>query len=150
KDGLIRQVGSPSEIYERPNSVFVAGFVGKVAFFPAVLESRERDGSCVCAIAGRKVKAAHAADGAQAGKDAVIMARPESLRLLAPGEGIAEGKVSAKVYLGSSVEVFVKTDYGEILVQVDDPSGKRIADEGEAVSVGFNEALVRVLPPGAD
>ncbi len=150
KNGLIRQIGSPNEIYERPNSVFVAGFVGKVAFFPVTLDAVESDGSCLCSLAGRKVKAGHKAEGIAVGDKAVIMARPESLRILAPGEGLAEGTVSTKVYLGSSVEVFVKTQYGEILVQVDDPSQKRIADEGEAVSIGFNENLVRALPEAAD
>jgi len=149
KDGLVRQIGSPSEIYERPNSMFVAGFVGKVAFFPISLEGVEADGTCRCTLEGKAVKAGHLAEGVAPGQKAVIMARPESLRLLAPGKGIAEGTVSAKVYLGSSVEVFVKTLYGEILVQVDDPAEKRIADEGEAVSVGFNESLVRVLPDSA-
>jgi multiple sugar transport system ATP-binding protein len=28
KDGLVMQVGSPTELYERPNSLFVAGFIG--------------------------------------------------------------------------------------------------------------------------
>lgn len=74
------------------------------------------------------------------------MARPESLRLMEPGDGIVRGRVSTKVYLGSSVEVFVETEYGEILVQVDDPARKRIAGEGEEVGIGFDERLVRVLP----
>jgi iron(III) transport system ATP-binding protein len=146
KDGYIKQIGSPSEIYERPNSVFVAGFVGKVAFFPVDFEAQDENGFCLCVLSGKKVKAGHKAQGAVPGSKAVIMARPESLRLLPPGEGIAQGVVSTKVYLGSSVEVFVTTSYGEILVQVDDPAEKRIADEGETVGVGFNEALVRVLP----
>lgn len=150
KNGLVRQIGSPSDIYEKPNSVFVAGFVGKVAFFPVTLDAVEADGSCQCSLAGRKVKAGHKADGLAAGDKAVIMARPESLRLHSPGQGLAEGTVSARVYLGSSVEVFVKTQYGEILVQVDDPAEKRIAGEGEAVSIGFNESLVRVLPEAAE
>lgn len=150
KEGLVRQIGSPSEIYEKPNSVFVAGFVGKVAFFPVTLDSVEADDSCRCSLAGRKVRAGHKAEGVAAGEAGVIMARPEFLRLLAPGEGLAEGTVSAKVYLGSSVEVFVKTQYGEILVQVDDPAEKRIAGEGEALSIGFNESLVRVLPESAE
>ncbi|HRZ90427.1 MAG TPA: TOBE domain-containing protein, partial [Spirochaetia bacterium] len=57
------------------------------------------------------------------------------------------GTVRQNVYLGSSVETFVTTEYGELLVQVDDPAGKRIPAEGEAVSISFNEARVRVLPP---
>lgn len=146
KDGLVRQMGPPSVIYEKPDSVFVAGFVGKVAFFPVNLDAVEADGTCRCSLEGRGLRAGHKAEGVKPGDKAVIMARPESLRLLAPGKGLVEGSISTKVYLGSSVEVFVKTAYGEILVQVDDPAEKRIADEGEAISIGFNEALVRVLP----
>lgn len=146
KDGIIRQIGTPNEIYEKPSSMFVAGFVGKVAFFPVSLDALNADGSCVCTLEGRKLTAGSKAEDVAIGDAATLMARPESLSLLAPGSGYADGVVSARVYLGSSVEVYVKTQYGEILVQVDDPAGKRIAEEGEAVSVGFDERLVRVLP----
>jgi iron(III) transport system ATP-binding protein len=146
KDGFIKQIGSPSDIYEKPDSMFVAGFVGKVAFFPVEYEGMDDSGFCICNFSGKKVKAGHKADAVEPGSKTVIMARPESLRLLPKGEGITPGTVSTKVYLGSSVEVFVKTEYGEILVQVDDPAEKRIADEGETVGIGLNEVLVRVLP----
>lgn len=150
KDGLIRQIGSPNEIYERPNSVFVAGFVGKVAFFPVDVVSMNADGSCACTFAGLPLKAGHHAQGVTAGQKAVVMARPESLRLTSAESGLARGTVSARVYLGSSVEVYVTTEYGEILVQVDDPAEKSIAREGEMVGIGFNENLVRVLAESAE
>jgi len=44
RDGRIQQIGTPGDVYERPLSMFVAGFVGKVAFFPARLEGMEADG----------------------------------------------------------------------------------------------------------
>ncbi|MCE5257309.1 MAG: ABC transporter ATP-binding protein [Spirochaetaceae bacterium] len=146
KDGIIRQIGTPNDIYEKPNSVFVAGFVGKVAFFPVSLDAFNPEGSFRCTLAGRRLNAGSKADDIAIGGTAVLMARPESLSLLPPGEGYADGTVSARVYLGSSVEVYVKTQYGEILVQVDDPAGKKIAGEGEAVSIDFDERLVRILP----
>ena len=146
KDGRIRQIGSPSAIYEDPDSVFVAGFVGKVAFFPVAVEGFEGPG-CVCVLHGKTVRAGKRAPGVAAGKPGILMARPESLRLGEPGQGVADGTVRQNVYLGSSVETFVTTEYGELLVQVDDPAGKRIPAEGEAVSISFNEARVRVLPP---
>ena len=71
KDGEIRQVGAPAEIYENPASQFVAGFVGKVAFFSVAVtgggakewECRLNDrgmSTCSCstfarAVAGRTV-----------------------------------------------------------------------------------------------
>ncbi len=149
KDGVVRQIGTPNAIYEDPNSKFVAGFVGKVAFFPVSIEGEE-GGAMLCGIAGKRVRARKWAAGLRAGDRAVLMARPESLRLGEAGAGIADGTVSANVYLGSSVESFVKTEYGELLVQIDDPAEKRVWPEGARVSVSLNEALVRVLPEGDD
>ncbi len=149
KDGRIRQIGSPSVIYERPDSVFVAGFVGKVAFFPVDVLGDDGD-ACSCSIRGKAVRAGSRAPGVVAGGKAALMARPESLVLGRPGEGVVDGEVRQNVYLGSSVESFVTTEYGELLVQIDDPAGKRLAAEGERVSVSFNEERVRVLPAEAD
>jgi len=163
KAGVVRQVGPPATIYERPDSKFVAGFVGKVAFFPVdVLDEGEQGaiaggaiaggaiagGAIACSLAGRRVLAGSKAPGV--GAKAFLMARPESLRLGNPGEGACDGTVATNVYLGSSVESFVTTDYGEILVQIDDPSESRVKPEGAKVSIAFDEARVRLLPEGEE
>ena len=157
KDGVIQQVGPPSEIYERPDSQFVAGFVGKVAFFPVeVVDTLSSglfpvevvdtlsSGPVACTLNGKPVMAGSMAPGV--GKKALLMARPESLRLGQPGEGACDGTVTTNVYLGSSVESFVATEYGEILVQIDDPSTSRVLAEGSKVSIYFDETRVRLLP----
>ncbi|HPS68551.1 MAG TPA: ABC transporter ATP-binding protein [Holophaga sp.] len=146
KAGLVRQVGRPSAIYERPDSKFVAGFVGKVAFFPVEVLGEEEDDTVTCSLAGRRIVAGSMAPGV--GDKAFLMARPESLRLGDPGTGACDGTVSTNVYLGSSVECFVATDYGEILVQIDDPSESRVRPEGTRVSISFDETRVRLLPEG--
>jgi iron(III) transport system ATP-binding protein len=146
KDGLIRQIGTPPGIYGRPDTRFVAGFVGKVAFFPVEVETLGADGRASCLLAGKRVAAESAAPGVSAGGKALLMARPESLRLGEPGAGACDGRVTTNVYLGSSVECFVATDYGELLVQIDDPSERRLKPEGAAVSVSFDAERVRLLP----
>ncbi|MEJ5184298.1 MAG: ABC transporter ATP-binding protein [Rectinemataceae bacterium] len=150
KNGVIQQIGTPGDIYERPVSMFVAGFVGKVAFFPAMFEGLESDGSARCSLDGKVVRAGSAAPGVVPGQQVMIMARPESLRLVSREEAIASGTVSARVYLGHSVEIYVRTASGEILVQIDDPSGKVVPGEGETVWIGLNEKLVRALPVQKD
>ncbi len=150
KNGVIRQIGAPPDIYSRPNSRFIAGFVGKVAFFPVKVESIDAGGRASCLLAGKRVAAESAATGLGAGSEAVLMARPESLRLGEPGIGDCDGRVTTNVYLGSSVECFIATDYGEILVQVDDPSQSRLRPEGSAVSISFDEERVRLLPKAED
>ncbi len=149
KDGEIRQIGTPSAIYEDPDSAFVAGFVGKVAFFPVEIEGAE-DGGRSCRLEGKRLAVSRVAAGVGTSGPALLMARPESLRLVPSGEGFIEGVVRMNVYLGSSVECFVETRYGEVLVQIDDPASKKVFSEGQAVSIGFAPERVRILPPGTD
>ena len=144
KDGVIRQIGSPSEIYEAPESRFVAGFVGKAAFFNT--EVKGHDGiHYQCALGNKMVDVTHAAKDVTTG-EAVIMARPESLRILGKGEGKIDGRVKLNVYLGASIESFVDTPFGEVLVEIDDPYAKKIYKEGEEVSIDFAPDRVRLLP----
>jgi len=145
-DGVIKQIGSPPEIYEDPCSKFVAGFVGKAAFFPAqLIEKNSSDKIWVCKAGNKTFQIKRFSDDVETGKDAVIMARPESLRLVDPGLGAVEGIVRMNVYLGHSVETFVETPNGEVLIQIDDPASKKIYPEGEKVSIEFNNDRIRLL-----
>ena len=143
KDGMIEQIGPPSEIYEDPASKFVAGFVGKAAFFPVQVLETGPKGKVECQ--GRKANVHRFGESVKAGDQAVLMARPESLRLEKPGKGIIDGRVTANVYLGGSIESFVQTEVGEFLVQIDNPAEKQVFKEGEAVSIGITERLVKTL-----
>ncbi len=149
KDGYVRQIGRPYEIYEEPNSRFVAGFVGKAAFFPVKVIS-EKDGKFVTVLDGKNVDVHSAAEDVKAGSDAVIMARPESLRVVEKGKGKFDAKVKLNVYLGNSVESFLETTFGEVLVEIDDPRTKRVFSEGECVSVDFDPERVRLLGVSED
>ena len=144
KDGYIRQVGSPDVIYEAPESRFVAGFVGKAAFFPVKVLDKKAEGF-TCLLDGKNVNITNAASNVEVNTDAVLMARPESLRLANKGEGFIEGVVKLNVYLGNSLETFVETSFGEVLVQLDDPHAKKTYKEGEAVSIFFEGERVRLL-----
>ncbi len=97
-EGRIEQVGSPAEVYERPATPFVAGFVGTSNLL--------RD------EAARTVL----------GKDGVWSVRPEKIRLAGPGEQpaadehVAPGKVREVVYVGSATRFLVDLDAGGSLV----------------------------------
>lgn len=145
KDGEIKQIGTPQEIYEDPVSKFVAGFVGKVAFFPVELTGAATGGGWNCRMGSKVFSVGRAAPGLAPGHGAVVMARPESLRLVERGSGYVDGTVRMSVYLGHSVETFVDTPYGEVLVQVDDPASKRLIPEGNAVSIGFEPERIRLI-----
>lgn len=146
RDGKILQIGTPQEIYEAPSSKFVAGFVGKVAFFPVELLNKQSSPEAwVCRLGSKTIEVNHFAQDVEPGHQAVIMARPESLRLAEPGLGAIDGKVRMNVYLGHSMETFVETVQGEVLIQIDDPASTKIFPEGSEVSIKFNPDRIRLL-----
>jgi putative spermidine/putrescine transport system ATP-binding protein len=96
--GRIEQVGPPAQVYERPASEFVAGFVGT---------SNLLRGATARALLGR---------------GGVWSIRPEKIRLAEPdaavstGEGSALGTVQDVIYLGDATRFVVGLDAGGTLV----------------------------------
>jgi spermidine/putrescine transport system ATP-binding protein len=108
-NGRIQQIGTPSEIYFRPRSRFVADFIGESNFLPVSTDprgARLRDGRSVpCRV-----------NGWNGGSDATLMVRPESVRLLAPAdapEGALHGRIVQTSFLGSQTRVAVTCDVVE-------------------------------------
>ncbi|MFA7620374.1 MAG: ABC transporter ATP-binding protein [Aminobacteriaceae bacterium] len=145
-EGKIVQMGTPHQIYRDPEDAFVAGFIGKVAFFPATVLGIDAGESCTVDVLGKTFALPRFSERLRIEESALVMCRPESLTLLPPGEGILDGRVTTNVYLGHSIESFVSTDMGEILVQVDNPDAHRVFAEGESVSVSFIPELTKALP----
>lgn len=96
--GRVEQVGAPTELYERPATAFVAGFVGTSNL-----------------IRG-------AAAEALLGTAGLFTVRPEKIRLADPGTAVAEDEVAADgtiqtvVYLGPDTRYIVALDAGSELV----------------------------------
>jgi putative spermidine/putrescine transport system ATP-binding protein len=123
-EGRIEQIGSPSEVYERPASRFVAGFVG--------VSNIVADGSAQ----------------AIAGDETPFSIRPEKIRLLAPGEVagetdcVASGRIEEVVYLGSATRYIVSLDAGGQLVVIEQnrgvPSTQTLDVKGEVVRLAWD------------
>lgn len=80
--GRLVQVGTPAEIYEQPNSRYVADFIGDVTLFEGTLEGREGEVAVVRERASGALLRAHAgtADAAP-GATVWIAVRPEKTKL---------------------------------------------------------------------
>ncbi len=145
--GRIVQIGTPFDIYQDPVSPFVAGFVGKAAFFDGSVRGVE-EGNCIVEVRGKSFGIPRFSKNLQEGNACLLMCRPESMEILEPGQGMLDGVVVTNVYLGHSMESFVRTSENtEILVQIDDPGSKKIYPEGARVSVTVNPRASKVLCP---
>ena len=84
KDGVLQQVGSPRDLYEKPQNVFVAGFIGSPAmnlFEAQVVDTGIAFGSAI-ALVEREVLATNK------GKKATIGVRPEDMIVSTSGTGL--------------------------------------------------------------
>lgn len=110
RSGRFEQLGPAEEIYAKPKSRFVAEFMGEVNLFPA-----NGDGKTVSFEHVTIDPAVAAKHGLRPGFKGYLMARPESVRLLRPGERAdvtATGIVESEYLLGSRVQYLVKLDGG--------------------------------------
>jgi ABC-type Fe3+/spermidine/putrescine transport system ATPase subunit len=142
--GLIQQIGTPSEVYDRPASRFVADFVGE----SNLLEGTVQDGLLHLPGFGALSPPEAAAPG-----PALALLRPEALRL---GEDATqlpqrtEAVVVETVFLGLSVKYRLRTDAGaDLLARLPlRASAGPVAAEGARVAVGFAAQDVHVVPRG--
>lgn len=135
--GRILQIAPPAELYERPATEFVAGFLGKSNFLRGKIASAS-SGQVGIHMPGFAATANGNGIAAQAGQAAVAALRPEKIRLAAPAAAATEapcqvrGRVGDITYLGSSIEVEVRLADGETLLATV-PAGQRSFAEGEEI-----------------
>ncbi len=120
--GRIEQLGTPADLYERPASPFVAGFVGTSNIF---------DDAQSTALIGRH---------------GVHSVRPEKLTITAESVGmtadhVAHGVLVETIYLGSAMRVIVDLDGGMRVTVLEQNDADREHDDvrGSRVAVGWRE-----------
>ncbi|MFE5670532.1 ABC transporter ATP-binding protein [Agromyces sp. NPDC056523] len=129
--GRIEQLGTPSELYERPTSRFVADFVGTSNLF-----DDERSKTIL-------------------GRDGHHSVRPEKMTVTQGGlEGVGvvnmPGTVVEAIYLGSGVRLVVDLDDGTRVSVLEQNDRDRIHDDerGDRVVVSWHDDDVVALGPG--
>jgi iron(III) transport system ATP-binding protein len=123
--GTIAQAGTPEDLYERPVSEFVAGFMGEAMLFdgvanaqgqvtlgPLIFQSRQRvrEGAITAAI------------------------RPEAWTVVSPEGAQLTGILRKKSYLGSTLELTFETELGSLFVVTTD----HLQDWDTGASVGLS------------
>lgn len=107
--GRIEQLGPPQELYERPTTAFVAGFLGASNLLPGTVEG----GDVVRLDTGEVVRAS--VDG-RSGRVAAGV-RPEKITLgEGGGENVLRGTVQETAYIGVATQLVVRTNAGTIQV----------------------------------
>jgi spermidine/putrescine transport system ATP-binding protein len=147
RDGRIDQVGTPAELYDRPRTAFVAGFIGAQNF----ISGRAMAGAPRLAAGnGLVVDAGHAADAVAAGDRALAAIRPEHVRISSDepsGSGNkAPASVAAVVMLGDTVEYVLRLADGTDLLSRQPRSAPGLPAQGAAVWLSWSKERVCLFP----
>jgi len=155
--GRVEQVAAPEEVYDRPTTTFVAGFIGVSNLMPATVtgphEVKLDEGTTI----------ATATDGFSQGDRCHAVVRPEKLQVETGENGAGsrglprvEGTVTSSLYLGTATQIAV--DLGEgvrmtvLVPNADENERQRLPGGGARVALSWEPEhmhLVREAPDGA-
>ncbi|MGB3138675.1 MAG: ABC transporter ATP-binding protein [Nodosilinea sp.] len=116
-NGQIEQIGSPSDIYDRPRTPFVADFIGDTNLLPGRVEQADPAQVQITTESGLRVLA-RTAGSSPSLRDVVVSIRPEKITL-SPTPGVGgncyRGQVSHLMYLGTHRHYVIHLSSGEAL-----------------------------------
>ncbi len=150
-NGNVEQIGTPTEIYDSPATVFVAGFIGQTNLWPCTVDTRSGSLATVTAL-GTKLAAGCNIDGISAGQRATLMVRPERLQITstepAAGGTHVAGTVSDLTFQGPVVRLVVTAaDGAQVLAHVGPDSDLPLLRPGDNVWATWPSDAALVLPP---
>ena len=142
-NGVVEQVDTPENVYERPATTFVAGFIGVSNLMPGTVTSATGGRGMIKLDTGLEVESR--VDGLATGERCHAVVRPEKLRITDPGSvtpgGLpgVDGIVQSSVYLGTSTQIIVALP-GDVSMTVLVPN----ASEAERARLPGGGAPVRL------
>ncbi len=152
KDGLIQQVDTPQKLYDSPNNMFVAGFIGtpQMNFISASLEKKE-DGIYATfeghslKLPAEKANRPELAD--YIGKDVVLGLRPECIHdeplyLANLSEWVIDAYVDVTELMGAEIYLYLQVGEANIISRV---SSRSTAKSGDTVKVAFDMGRVHIF-----
>ena len=149
KDGFIQQVGTPTEVFEHPVNLFVAGFIGAPQMNTFRTELVRENGKYYVTPLGSRIEvdgetgenlAAKAVDS----RSVVLGVRPEHITLSQPGPNAIPCTIIVNEMMGSELHIHAETEDGAQLVVRVPTLGLHRQERAELV----NGAKIHVSFPG--
>lgn len=117
-EGKIEQIGTPIEIYEEPENMFVARFVGEINVFGARVSSVE-NGDAIVDIHGQSFRVQNR-KRLTSGQEVKILLRPEDIMVTRDEESVTSGpsmagSIEEVIYKGKTIDLIISLDAGETI-----------------------------------
>jgi len=136
-EGIVSQKGSPMDLYNNPNNLFVGGFIGspKMNFISTKILSKSGDKTEVDIMGSSKISIPKTSSSASEGDSVELGIRPEHLTVNQSGDASWESKVFVVEKLGSGTFLYLEKEGEPLVVETDGDSNIKV---GDTVKVGFD------------
>ncbi len=152
KDGKIQQVDTPQNLYDKPNKVFVAGFIGtpQMNFIDSTLEKRGDDLYVVFGNNALKLPAEKANDPAlkdYIGKEVIAGIRPECIHdepmyLTQFADSTITADVDVTELMGAEIYLYLSSEEQNLIARV---SSRSKARAGEKIQVAIDAGRIHIF-----
>ena len=146
KKGKIVQVGTPQELYMKPNSLFVANFIGESNFLEASVAAVNGSNLEMELRGGAKVKAV--GTGIAEGERAVLCIRPEIFVFehgSSENKNLLRGKVEKITFEGTFVRYVIRLESQDSVVVIKPSLTEKWYDVGASVTLSFAPEKVHIF-----
>ena len=132
KDGIIQQIGTPTDIYNEPKNSFVADFIGESNIFSGTF------------VGDKKVrfigKVFDCVDEFAVNEKVDVVVRPEDVFLMDEDKGQVNGKIISSIFKGVHYEMVMKVGKSEVVIQ--DTIERKV---GEKVSIFIKPNDIHIM-----
>lgn len=133
-DGVVQQIGTPTDIYNEPANTFVADFIGESNIFNGTVVGKRRVKFCG--------KTFNCVDDFDVNEPVDVVVRPEDIDMCPAGEGTLQGKVISVVFKGIHYEITVQVGKFEVVINSTDSR-----KEGEVIGMKIDPEEIHLMKP---
>lgn len=150
-EGIIQQLDSPSELYERPKNSFVAQFIGENNKLMGTIEELNGDKALVRLATGELIDAT-AVNATQKGGRTLVSIRPERVEfkpeMMPPGAHMIDAEVREVIYMGDILRAVLRVaDASDFVMKMRNTLGQTKLSPGQKIKVGWHPQDARALDP---
>lgn len=143
-NGVIQQIDSPKNIYQRPANTFVSTFIGLSNIIDATIV-KNQDGQMVILFDnGYRVKMDNINDEVENGQQILVSVRPEEFHINTDTEGL-KATIKSSVFLGLTTHYFVQLENGQDAQVIQDRDEQDIIPDGTTIILTVKPKKINVF-----
>jgi putative spermidine/putrescine transport system ATP-binding protein len=148
-DGVVQQLSSPDELYERPKNSFVAQFIGENNKLRGTVQSVGKGNLATVKLDSGDVVKALAVNVGNKGERTLLSVRPERVEInpaAKTADALLNGRIEELIYLGDHVRARLQVaGHDDFVVKIPNKAGASGINEGKQVKIGWKAEDCRAL-----